>query len=143
MKLAQVELNDLDSILEIENECFIDPWSRESFMLDINNNNSLFIKMIDDTNKLIGYYDVWLSIDDADIGSIAVLKEYQGKGYGKEMLIDLLNRCKEKGIKNIHLEVNVKNTKAKNLYNKLGFKQTRIRKGYYKGVDAIEMVKGL
>ena len=35
------------------------------------------------------------------------------------------------------------NEKAYNLYSKMGFEKTRIRKGYYNGVDAIEMVKGL
>ena len=142
MRLTQVELSDLDEILRIENECFFDPWSKDSFLLDIDNNDSLFIKLVDDNDKLIGYYDAWLSIDDADIGSIAVTKAYQGKGYGEKLLNDLLNRCKEKRIKNVHLEVNVNNLKAKNLYSKFGFKQTRIRKGYYNGVDAIEMVKG-
>ena len=143
MKYKVVKQSDLEDILKIENECFLEPWDKDAFMYDIENKNPLFIKLVDDDNNIIGYYDAWTAVDDADIGSIAIRKKYQGKGYGERLLKNLLTRCKKQGVKTVHLEVRIDNTKAKNLYEKLGFTKTRIRKGYYNGIDAIEMMKGL
>ena len=44
----------------------------------------------------------------------------------------------------IENEVRTTNTKAYNLYKKLGFIETRTRKDYYgEGQDCLDMVKGL
>ena len=81
--------------------------------------------------------------ENADIGNICIDLKYQGKGYGEFLLKDLIKNCIKKEVEFLHLEVRIDNYKAYNLYEKMGFIKTRIRKGYYNGTDAIEMVKGL
>lgn len=132
---------DLDDVLSIEQENFDDPWPKEAFVRDLENKDSELIVLIKD-DKCIGYYDIWYMFENADISNIAVKKEYQGNKYGEYLLKDLLKRCIRRNIEFVHLEVRIDNKVAINLYKKMGFEQVRIRKGYYNGIDAIDMVKG-
>lgn len=142
MKIVKASIDDVDALLKIEKECFDDPWPRASFENDINNELTDFI-VLKDNDEIIGFYDVWYMFENADIANIAISKDYQGKGLGEKLLKDLIVRCIKKEVEFLHLEVSVENTKAYNLYKKLGFEEVRTRIGYYNGVDAKDMVKGL
>ena len=71
---------------------------------------------------------VFLGIDGGhnEIGNFAIFKKYQGKGYGLQALkviIDYLRKLHPG--KDIEIGVAEKNTKAVNLYKKVGFKITK------------------
>lgn len=142
MKIKRMSLNDLDEVSLIENECFIDPWPKEAFKRDLENDIAELYVLKDD-DKVIGYYDIWFMFENADISSIAVKKEYQGRKLGEYLLRSLIRRCIEKNVDFLHLEVRVDNIKAIKLYKKYGFEELRIRKAYYNGIDGIDMMKGL
>ena len=94
--------------------------------------------------EIIGYAGMWQMFENCDLTNIAVRKEYQGKGYGEELLRFMIGKAIEKGCEFMHLEVRASNMKAKSLYEKMGFIEVRTRKGYYEdGEDGIDMVKGL
>ncbi|MBS8266449.1 GNAT family N-acetyltransferase [Mesobacillus boroniphilus] len=59
-----------------------------------------------------------------NIGPLAILPEYQGKGLGRVLLRAALKFSKEKGYKRCVLCVNADNEQAKALYLKEGFEQT-------------------
>lgn len=141
MIVEKLTLEDLDQVLEIEKENFDDPWPSEAFINDISQNSNKELFVLKDGNVVIGYFDVWYMYDDADLENIAIRKEYQGKGLGEMLLNKCIERCKEKNVFLLHLEVKIDNVKAHNLYKKLGFEEVRIRKGYYAGIDGIDMVK--
>ena len=142
MIVRDIEEKDLDKILRMEKENFPDPWPKDSFIYDMNNEVA-DVKVLESEEEIIGYYVVYYMFENADIGNICIDKEYQGNGLGEYLFKDLLISCIKNEIEFVHLEVRVDNEKAYNLYSKMGFEKTRIRKGYYNGVDAIEMVKGL
>ena len=54
---------------------------------------------------------------------IIVKKDYRGKGYGNEIVQTILNNANKQGIEKAYLSVVDNNIVAKNLYNKLGFKE--------------------
>ncbi|WIV13269.1 GNAT family N-acetyltransferase [Proteiniborus sp. MB09-C3] len=58
-----------------------------------------------------------------NIGPLAIIPEYQGKGLGRMLLRASLNFAKEKSYKRTILCVNAENEKAKALYIQEGFKQ--------------------
>ena len=71
-------------------------------------------------NKPIGIYAVHINENgDCFINEISVLKEYQGKGIGTEILQEQLNENSSKKIRTI-LQV-FKENPARKLYEKLGF----------------------
>ena len=60
--------------------------------------------------------------------SLAVTKKEQGKGIGTKLLNATINYAKENSFSQIKLEVVQTNPKAKKLYQKLGFKTSKITK---------------
>lgn len=56
---------------------------------------------------------------------IAVSNEYQRKGIGRKLLIELENKFKKRKIMRYKVSVNNKNTRANLFYKSLGFKKTR------------------
>ena len=60
--------------------------------------------------------------------SLAVIKNEQGKGIGTKLLNATINYAKENNFSQIKLEVIQTNPKAKKLYQKMGFKTSRITK---------------
>ena len=59
----------------------------------------------------------------AFITIMVLIKEYQGRGLAKQLLIDAIKYAKNLGFKKVRLEVYNKNIKAINLYKKLGFRK--------------------
>lgn len=142
MIIEKLTINDIDQIENIEKECFIDPWPKEAFVRELTNDISAFYVLKDEDN-IIGYYGLWYMFENADLVNIAVAKSYQGNKYGELLLNDAINRCKDKNVEFLHLEVRVDNNVAINLYKKYDFVEVRKREGYYNGTDGIDMVKGL
>lgn len=56
-----------------------------------------------------------------NIGPLAILPEYQGKGLGRQLLRAALNFAQRKKYKKVALSVNIDNERAKELYFREGF----------------------
>ena len=87
--------------------------------------------------QVIGFLQYHDMYETLDIVYIYVLNEYRRKQIGSNLLEYLIEH--NKGKENITLEVSVVNKKAIALYQKCGFKQVVVRKGYYNGTDGILM----
>jgi ribosomal protein S18 acetylase RimI-like enzyme len=59
--------------------------------------------------------------DEIGIYSFGVLPEYRGRGYGRQMLEEIIREIRAKNQKNIKLDVDTRNTIAINLYRSCGF----------------------
>lgn len=68
------------------------------------------------------------------IYGFGILPEYRGMGYGRELLTRGVEILKEKGNKEIKLQVEVKNEKALTLYKSCGFETTSV-------MDYFEFIK--
>ena len=78
-----------------------------------------------------GFVGLWIMLDEAHIINIAVSEPYRGKGIGELLLISSIETSARLGAAVVTLEVRASNTIAQHLYNKYGFKQVGIRRGYY------------
>lgn len=124
---------DLPEVLDIEQLCFSNPWSRDTFRGEIQNRAISFPLVIvhNEHRKIIGYIIFWQIGDEAQINNVAVHPQYQGQGFGELAMRYVLDRLKENGIHFVTLEVRVSNLPALKLYRKLGFNILGIRKDYY------------
>ncbi len=78
------------------------------------------------------------------IVSIAVIPEYRKQKIGTNILRKAIEAVKQKGAKEIFLEVRVTNFPAIDLYEKEGFTKTKVIPGYYRdGESAYVMAKEL
>jgi len=77
--------------------------------------------------------------DFADIYDFEVKPEFRGQGFGKDLLRAFLTEMKGRNVETITLEVRIDNLIAISLYEKFGFEQVSIRKGYYNSIDGLLM----
>ena len=127
----QLTVEDLDAIYEIEQASFSSPWTKEAFLHELTENPYATYLGLELDGQLIGYGGFWLIIDEAHITNIAILPDYRGQKLGEALLKKMLDVIMKQGGMRVSLEVRVSNTVAQNLYRKLGFEQSAIRKGYY------------
>ena len=83
------------------------------------------------TEYVAGFCGIWMMVDEAHITTIAVRNEYLGRGIGELLLILLIGLVAELKAHLITLEVRQSNTVAQKLYQKYGFDQVGVRRGYY------------
>ena len=142
MNLQLASFKDLDQINEIEEYTNDHPWSKSNFESCLSAGNSSVV--LKDDQKIIGYAFFSIAATDSHLLNITVAKDYQGKGYGKKILKQVILQSKVLGATVIFLEVRLSNHDAIGFYEKFGFKRDAIRYNYYEGnprEDALLMSK--
>lgn len=131
LTFSQIKESDAKELAMLDLKCFSVPWSEESFFREAKNPIANYvIARIDD--KIVGYAGFWAVADEGQITNIAVLEEFRRQKIAHKMLLELIEKAKEKGIKTLSLEVRESNLAAINLYIGFDFKKVGIRKNYYK-----------
>jgi ribosomal-protein-alanine N-acetyltransferase len=133
---------DVEQVWQIERSLFSMPWSKTSFLYEASNSRNSFPIVAMDNEGLAGYAVAWFVSDELHIGNIAVIKEKQGEGAGRQLLEYLLREASDREVAVATLEVRVSNARAINLYRRYGFKEVAIRRRYYvdNGEDALVML---
>lgn len=141
IRFRQMNLLDIDRIMEIEHRSFATPWSRVAFEGELVRNHFARYIVVEVDGKVAGYAGMWLIIDEAHVTNIAIDPACRGKKLGEALLRQMMASAVRNGASRMTLEVRVSNQKAQNLYQKLGFKNYGVRKGYYtdNGEDAMIM----
>lgn len=133
---------DIESVIELELNCFSETLGYEMFKRDLMENIYALYYVYEINDKIVGYVSSWVLSDKAEILNFCVEESFRNKGIGNELLLKIINEIKNLGATNISLEVRESNTNAINLYLKNGFTKEYIRKEYYKNLEnAILMIK--
>ncbi|WP_136055478.1 ribosomal protein S18-alanine N-acetyltransferase [Microbacterium sp. K24] len=143
MTLRPATAADLDAIMLIENRSFpTDAWSAETMADELASPHGQYL-VDEHDGVVIGYGGVRAlqGSPDADIQTIALLAEHRGQGRGRALLRALLAAARERGAREIFLEVRADNPTAAGLYLAEGFEEIGRRPRYYQpdDVDAIVM----
>lgn len=129
VEITGLSLENIDDILNIEKELSIHILSKENILNDLKNLNfNYFIAKY--KNELIAYASISY-VDDIEIESIVVKKDFQRKKVATLLINEIFKFAKKNNIQNIFLEVRKSNIPAQNLYNKNGFLLISTRKNYY------------
>lgn len=141
--IRKIENKDLVSVLKIEKELFLeDSWTEEMFRSEMNDNPFANVYVYELNGEIIGYFDLLISYENAELANIGVLRQFQHNGIGSQMM-EYINQLVQKNhCENFTLEVRMSNENAIQLYEKFGFKVVSSRKNYYAdGEDAYLMYK--
>jgi ribosomal-protein-alanine N-acetyltransferase len=144
IEIRNMVMNDIDTVLFIENSVFPAPWSRDVFLrelqLPISRNLVATIRM-NQIYDITGYMTYWVIAGEIQIHKIAVREDIRRAGIASALLDVMIRRsCKESAV-SCTLEVGRSNEGAKRLYEKFGFIVTDVRPRYYaeSGDDALIM----
>ena len=132
---AMVE-TDLAEVEALDRLCFSDPWPSGSFAYELKpGSTNICLVAIDNLSehilKLIGVIIVWIIVDEAHIGTIAVHPDYRHNGVGRRLLSEALLIAADRGAVSSLLEVRAGNHDALALYYGLGYEAVGLRAGYY------------
>lgn len=131
LTFRRMNLGDIDMVCAIEKEAFTTPWSPGAFYNELTNNHFAHYMIMQSGLDVAGYAGLWLIMDEAHITNIAVRKRYRGMKLGERLVRELMKTASFMGAVKITLEVRVTNEIAQNLYRKVGFTDSGVRKGYY------------
>lgn len=116
-----------------------DCWSVEQFWSELAQPTRCYV-VATDADEVVGYAGLFLLPPDADIQTVAVRQDRQGRGIARRLVSDLLEIADTSGATHTMLEVRADNDAATALYRRLGFVPISTRPRYYPdGGDAVIM----
>ena len=118
-------------IAELEKICCSDPWSEKSIASELDSRLSLWLVAMDG-ETVVGYVGSQSVLGETDMMNIAVSPNYRRQGIAEKLVVELIEKLREKGNHSLMLEVRSSNDPAQKLYEKLGFEQVGRRKNYYR-----------
>jgi ribosomal-protein-alanine N-acetyltransferase len=144
---------DVDGVMDIERDLFgEESWSIAMFWSELAESDTRYYLVAEEAGAsavdgagIIAYGGLCAYPDESFIQTIAVRTDRQGTGIGTRLLTALIDEAKRRGEPMVGLEVRADNPVARRLYERFGFVQVGVRKGYYQpsGTDAILMVLDL
>jgi [ribosomal protein S18]-alanine N-acetyltransferase len=149
VRIREMVAADLDRVIAIERASFTTPWTLDTFQGLLRRADAdLFVAQVADgpaavdgsavadgaavaDGPVVAYAAVWMVVDQAELGDIAVAKEWRGRGIAKQLMDKVLDHVGRRGVREIFLEVRPSNHEARRLYERYGFEAIGRRKNYY------------
>lgn len=120
----------LEVVMAIERVAFSTPWRVEDFLSLIENPAAINLAALE-AGRVVGYSCAWSVVEYGELGNLAVLPEYQGRGVARGLLDVTLKHCRRKAVEALFLEVRESNGRALALYERYGFRRIGLRRAYY------------
>jgi len=137
-------VNDLGSVLLIENEAHSHPWSRQNFQDSLQAGHECWVAEFE--KQITAYAIASCGGGDAELLNIAVARSMRREGIGRTLLEFVITQV-ESNSETLFLEVRSSNASAIELYHNLGFNEVGVRSNYYPGKkhreDALILAKPL
>lgn len=138
--IDRLQEKHLPEVLEIERASFSDPWSSQSFLLEIANPMAYSLVAVKST-RVVGYVVSRKVLDEGYIFKLAVLEEHRRQGIASKLTEAALTWLRGEKCRQVWLEVRASNFSARKFYSLFGFREQNVRKHYYGpgGEDAVVM----
>ena len=132
---------DVEAVHALETVLFPDPWSVETFWSELAHVPETRHYVVADAadGEVVGYAGLVATGHQADVQTLGVRADHQGRGLGGELLRALVAEARRRGAGELLLEVRAENVAAQALYARHGFERIGVRRGYYRpgGTDAL------
>ena len=123
---------DLDGVVAVQEASFTNHTSRDAFEWEARNSDvARYYVLRDPAGAVLAYCAAWLIFDELHINSLAVLPEWRRRHIGAALLVGVLEASRAEGARRATLEVRASNEPARQLYERFGFEQAGVRRGYY------------
>ncbi len=127
--LYPMRQSDVDEVMELERLCYDFPWTEGIFMDCLGVGYCCWTCRLG--GRLLGYAVMSVAAGEAHVLNVCVHPEYRGRGLGIRLMQRLLTLARKHSADTAFLEVRVSNLTALTLYQKLGFNEIGMRRGYY------------
>ena len=130
VEIRTLSLNDLGDLERIEQRAYRTPWSRSMFASEVAKATSICLGAFEG-DRLVGYVVNSRYVDAWHVMNVAVDPDHRGRGVATMLLERLFDLTADDARRGYTLEVRVSNEGAIKLYERLGFRSSGIRRGYY------------
>ena len=121
--------NDLPQAFAIEQRSHAFPWTEKTLASNQGERYLNYRLMVDDT--LAAFAITQVVLDEATLFNIAVDPAFQRRGFGRQLLLHLIDALLQRDVLTLWLEVRASNQAAIQLYESLEFNQVSLRRNYY------------
>lgn len=120
---------DLPQVLENELRAYTYPWTRGNFVDCLKERKDCQVAELD--GRIVGHGVLGVGAGEAHILNVCIARDRQGSGFGRALLLHMLERARQSGAEVIFLEVRPSNRVAIELYESVGFNAIGVRRNYY------------
>lgn len=124
---------DLPAIETIEPRVFTEPWDMGSYAACLR--SGCYARVAEEAGTVAGYTVLHQLRGEAEIFTLAVAPEFQGKRIGTALLADIMAEANREGAFRVVLQVRSSNEHAIHIYKKAGFVQAGVISDYYANRD--------
>jgi ribosomal-protein-alanine N-acetyltransferase len=124
--------DEIDDVLAVERASFTNPWTREMYLSELQNEGVSFLFVArDEAGRLIGFCSFWRVFEELHINNLAVDPGHRRQGVAASLLAHVLAEAPRLGASRALLEVRRSNSDARRLYERFGFSIAGTRRNYY------------
>ena len=124
--------SDLEDVLAIEDASFTNPWTREMYLAELENEGVSYCHLARNVDRrIVGFCSFWRVVDELHINNLAVMPADRRAGVATALLNHVLREGARLGAVRATLEMRRSNEPARLLYERFGFAVAGIRRAYY------------
>lgn len=136
----------MDTVVAIDRRCFPTPWSRGSYLAELDRPDMSHYLVAESEGELVGYTGAWVVADEVHVTTLGVSPEFRRQGIAERLLLEIIKIAWQHNAAYITLEYRVGNAAAERLYAKYGFRREGLRAAYYRNDNSdaiIATVRGV
>jgi ribosomal-protein-alanine N-acetyltransferase len=128
-RIRPMQWEDLPAVLRNEEQSYEFPWTMAIFRDCLR--VGYVCCVLEGAGGVIGHGLMSVGAGECHLLNVCVHPDYQRRGLGTRLVEHLLDEARRRGVRMALLEVRVSNRGAYRIYQRLGFDEIGLRKGYY------------
>lgn len=129
--IRPMQPEDIPFATLIEHESFGESaWSAQSLQAELERRDAVLL-CARVNGEIAGYGGMRTVLDEGYVNDIAVLPAFRRRGVGLTLVKALVRYAREKGLRFLTLEARASNLSAIRLYERAGFRDVGVRRGFY------------
>jgi ribosomal protein S18 acetylase RimI-like enzyme len=131
LSIRRIKSSDLPQIAEIDHDAFAPAWQNSLRTLSTARKLSTYATVSEVAGVPVGYQISTASALGAHLARLAVREDYQHRGIGRALVVDMLKHVNRRGFDRVTVNTQADNLNSQHLYNSLGFEPTGQRYRMY------------
>ena len=128
--LSMLVESDFDEVMVIEQAIYDFPWTRGNFLDSLRAGYPAEV-LRTPQDGVVGYFVAMFGVDEVHLLNLSVAPALQRRGHARYMLDALRSIARAQRASQLWLEVRISNLNARGLYERYGFRNVGLRRGYY------------
>lgn len=128
-RIQPMRMEDVDQVALIEHAAYEFPWTAGIIRDCLLAGYDCWLLVADEGT--VGYGIISVAADEAHLLNVCVVPEAQSRGYGRQLMLSLVELARRRKAERLYLEVRPSNTRAIALYRTMSFREIGRRPRYY------------